>query len=52
MQKYEIEKVIHRIIRDIPEAAKANRAYERGLCPTEELLTIIAEEIRKEREDV
>ena len=48
--KYDIEKVIHRIIRDIPEVTKANRAYERGLCTPEELLIIIAEGIRTGKE--
>lgn len=55
MNKYRIEKMIHELIRDIPEIAKVNREWERGYITTDELLHDIAniyrDEIDKEWED-
>lgn len=48
--KYSIEKVLHEIIRDLPEAAKAERQFERGYILPEDALTAIAQAIKEERE--
>ena len=47
-RKYEIEKVLHEIIRDLPEAATTAKAYERGVITFDEALCDIARAYRKE----
>lgn len=50
MKKYRIEKVLHEVIRDLPSASKANRAYELGFLTLDEALKEIADAIRQEYE--
>ena len=47
-KKYEIEKVLHEIIRDLPEAATTAKAYKRGVITFDEALYDIARAYRKE----
>lgn len=49
--KYRIEKILHEAIRDLPDASKANRAYERGYITLEDALKEIASTIKQEREN-
>jgi len=55
MNKFGIEKTLHEIIRDIPDAYRANRNYERGFITFEECMKTItdaynAEQIRISKE--
>lgn len=47
--KYSIEKTLHEIIRDLPEAQKISTGYERGLLAIDSALAEIAAVIRAER---
>lgn len=47
--KFKIEKQIHEVIRDIPEAAKINESLERGLITLDEALLKLILIIKKER---
>ena len=47
-KKYEIEKVLHEIIRDLPEAATTAKAYKRGVITFDEALLSIAITYRRE----
>lgn len=47
--KYEIEKALHEIIRDIPAAETADRLYKAGMITIEDALSQIALAIRLER---
>lgn len=47
--KFRIEKVLHKYIRDLPEARKISNSFERGLLSIDSALTEIAEIIREER---
>lgn len=49
MNKYRIEKVLHELIRDLPEVRKISRNYENGFLIFEDALKEIAEAARKER---
>ena len=49
MKKYQIEKILHEIIRDLPEAGKMSRSYDIGLIRPDECLEEIARIIREER---
>lgn len=47
--KFATEKRLHEIIRDLPEAAKVNKALERGVITLDEALSQIALIIKAER---
>lgn len=47
--KYRIEKTLHEIIRDLPEAQKISTGYDRGLLTLDSALAEIAAIIRAER---
>ena len=49
MNKYRIEKVLHELIRDLPEVRKISCNYENGFLTLEDALEEIAEAVRKER---
>lgn len=48
--KFELEKVLHEIIRDLPEAAKIERRYKNGFCTSFDAFQEIADAIRAEKE--
>lgn len=48
--KYKIEKVLHEIIRDLPDAMDAERLFNRGYILPEEALEKIALAMKEERE--
>lgn len=50
MTKFSTEKVLHEIIRDLPDAARAELNYNKGLITFDEALRQIADAYRKERE--
>lgn len=50
MNKYRMEKMLHEIIRDLPEAAKVDRCLDRGYITIEDALTIVSRIIRAEKE--
>lgn len=45
-RKFEIEKVLHELIRDLPEAQKAEMYFNRGLITVDETLRLIASAYR------
>lgn len=45
-RKFEIEKVLHELIRDLPDAMKAEKYYNRGLITADETLRWIANAYR------
>jgi len=47
--KYRLEKVIHELIRDLPEVEKINTNYERGYICIDEAFYLIDRAIRAER---
>ena len=47
--KYKIEKVLHELIRDIPDIRKMAEAYDRGLLDTDEALGHISCLIKTEK---
>lgn len=49
-KKFETEKALHEIIRDLPNAKTWDSCFRRGLMPLDEALSAIADEIKKERE--
>lgn len=54
-KKFQIEKFLHEIIRDLPDAYRINRKYERGFITADECMSAIieayrAEKIRKSKE--
>ena len=50
MKKYNLEKVLHEIIRDIPGAAKVEQYFSKGIITIEEALYQISIIIREEKE--
>jgi hypothetical protein len=50
-KKYQIEKVLHELIRDLPQVRKISQSYERGLLPDYEALAEIAEVLKQERRE-
>lgn len=48
MKKYRIEKMIHELIRDLPEVAKLNAEWEYSYITTDEFLHGIAYALRAE----
>lgn len=50
MNKYRMEKMLHEIIRDLPEAAKVESCLDRGYITIEDALTVVARIIRAEKE--
>lgn len=48
--KYQIEKVLHEIIRDMPEARRAADQFKHGYITFDDALNEIAHIYRKERE--
>lgn len=48
MTKFSTEKVLHEIIRDLPDAARAERNYNKGLITFDEAILLIATAYRKE----
>lgn len=48
-KKYRIEKVLHEILRDLPEARKISDAFENGTITDAEALGIIARIIERVR---
>lgn len=48
-KKYQIEKVLHELIRDLPEVRKISQNYERGLLPDYDVLAEIASFLKRER---
>lgn len=48
--KFVVEKRIHEIIRDLPEATKVNEALKRGLITLDDALLCIAKIIKSEKE--
>lgn len=50
-QKYQIEKVIHEMIRDNTLAFMMNEHYEHGAITTDDYLRHLAEIYRKEKEN-
>ena len=48
--KFTTEKRLHEIIRDLPEAAKAEKFLQYGYITLEEALESIAQAIREEKE--
>lgn len=48
--KYQIEKVLHEIIRDMPEARRTADNFKHGYITFEEALEEIAYVVRKEKE--
>lgn len=50
MNKYRIEKALHEIIRDIPDAERIATRFERGLLTLEDCLEEIAFIIKKEKQ--
>ena len=47
--KYDMEKVIHEFIRDLPEARKIENLFHKGYITAEEALRELADEIERER---
>lgn len=50
MKKYNLEKVLHEIIRDIPGAAKVEQKFNRGFMTFDDALKEIASLYRDEKE--
>ena len=48
--KFTTEKILHELIRDLPEVERANRNYERGLITFDSFLENVARAYREERE--
>lgn len=48
-KKFQIEKFLHEIIRDLPDAYRINRNYERGFIAADECLEAIIDAYRNER---
>lgn len=48
--KYRLEKVLHELIRDLPEVAKYNSQFEKGIANTADTFQAIADAIRAEKE--
>ena len=48
--KFKTEKILHEVIRDLPEAARIDKALTDGKCTIEEALEAIAYFIREEKE--
>ena len=46
-KKYRIEKVLHELIRDLPEVARINKAYENGLICYTEMFKEIGKELER-----
>lgn len=49
-RKFEIEKVLHELIRDLPDAQKAEKYFHRGLITVDETLRMIANAYRLDYE--
>ena len=49
--KFRIEKILHEVIRDLPEAATINSRLDRGYITTAEALEELARIIRKEKQN-
>lgn len=47
LNKYRIEKVLHELIRDLPEVRKSAWNYEHGFLTFEDALEEIAKAVRK-----
>ena len=47
-KKYQIEKILHELIRDLPKCQKAARGFDRGLYTFDDALKIIASAYRDE----
>lgn len=47
--KYKGEKVLHEIIRDIPECANIESAFERGMITSEEYFRLIAQALHDDK---
>ena len=48
-KKFQIEKFLHEIIRDLPDAYRINRNYERGFITADECLEEIIDAYRNEK---
>ena len=48
--KFELEKVLHEIMRDVPEAAAIDRKFKNGFLTNDDAFQTIAEIIRAEKE--
>lgn len=49
-EKFATEKVLHEIILDLPKAKKYDKCFQHGLLTIEEVLQLIVDEIKEERE--
>lgn len=47
--KFEIEKALHEVIRDLPDAARYAEMFRRGQAPLQDCLSAIAATIRAEK---
>ena len=48
--KYRLEKVLHELIKDLPEVERVNRLFESGFITSEDAYQAISEIIRQEKE--
>lgn len=48
--KFELEKKLHEIIRDLPAGHRINHNFERGIITLDEALKLLATVYRNERE--
>lgn len=49
-KKYKVEKILHELIRDIPEIEKANRNFERGFLTLDDFFAEVVRAYRAEME--
>lgn len=50
-KKFQIEKFLHEIIRDLPDAYDANTAFEYGMTTADECLRMIMDAYHKAQKD-
>lgn len=48
--KFEIEKMLHEVIRDLPACGTVNRNYSKGIITFDEALKMLAAAYKRERE--
>lgn len=48
-KKFRLEKVLHELIRDLPEVEKINAAFDGGMITNAEAFVAIAEAITREK---
>ena len=49
-KKYKVEKILHELIRDLPEAAKANDRFEKGFLTLDDFFAEVVRAYRAEME--